>query len=46
MLNKLSYQIIKYAIRELDKGNKCEGIFLDLVKGFDLVDHEIMLKKK
>jgi hypothetical protein len=29
----------------LDKGEGCVGLFLDLTKAFDMVNHDILLQK-
>ena len=34
-----------YVINELDKGNFCLGLFMDLSKAFDTIDHHILLDK-
>ena len=34
-----------YILQELDKGNFCCGVFMDLSKAFDTIDHHILLKK-
>ena len=34
-----------YILQELDKGNFCCGVFMDLSKAFDPIDHHILLKK-
>ena len=34
-----------YVINELDKGNFCIGLFMDLSKAFDTIDHHILLDK-
>ena len=37
--------VINFISNELNKGNFCIGIFLDLKKAFDLCNHEILFKK-
>ena len=34
-----------YVTNELDNGNFCLGIFMDLSKAFDTIDHKILLSK-
>ena len=34
-----------YILQELDKGKFCCGVFMDLSKAFDTIDHHILLKK-
>ena len=34
-----------YIIRELDNGNFCLELFMDLSKAFDTIDHHILLDK-
>ena len=34
-----------YVINELDKGNFCLGLFMDLSKAFGTIDHHILLEK-
>jgi len=38
-------EIVENIIEELDKGNTIAGLYLDLSKAFDCVDHEILLYK-
>jgi hypothetical protein len=37
--------LVNYVTTELNNGNYCLGIFLDLKKAFDVVSHKILLKK-
>lgn len=34
-----------YILQEIDKGNYCCGVFMDLSKAFDTIDHHILLTK-
>ena len=34
-----------YILQEIDKGNYCCGVFMDLSKAFDTIDHHILLEK-
>ena len=34
-----------YILQEIDKGNFCCGVFMDLSKAFDTIDHHILLQK-
>ena len=34
-----------YILQEIDKGNFCCGVFMDLSKAFDTIDHHILLEK-
>ena len=38
-------KFLKNVVDSLDSGDYCIGVFLDLCKAFDVVDHEILLKK-
>ena len=38
-------KVINFISNELNQGNFCIGIFLDLKKAFDLCNHEILFKK-
>ena len=38
---KVTHKIIE----ELDQGNKCIGIFLDIRKAFDTINHKILIEK-
>ncbi len=37
--------VINYISQAINKGNYCVGVFFDLKKAFDVVDHKILLKK-
>jgi hypothetical protein len=36
---------MNYVAQALGEGNFCIAVFLDLKKGFDVCDHEILFKK-
>lgn len=38
------YNVTKFISEALDKGDKALGIFLDLAKAFDTVDHRLIIK--
>ena len=38
-------EVIDYIYRSLDEGNYVFGIYIDLKKGFDTVQHQILLQK-
>ncbi len=38
-------ELLEELYSNLDKGNTCIGIFLDLTKAFDTIDHDILLYK-
>ena len=37
--------LTEHVIRNIDKGNYCIGVFMDLSKAFDTIDHHILLQK-
>ena len=39
------FDLSNYVVDELDKGNFCLGLFMDLSKAFDTIDHHILLDK-
>ena len=44
----MQYSIIKFVVKwlkNIDKGEITGAVFFDLRKAFDVVDHEILLKK-
>jgi hypothetical protein len=38
-------EVVDNIYQNLDKGNVCSGVYLDLQKAFDTVNHEILLGK-
>ncbi|KAJ4440933.1 hypothetical protein ANN_10782 [Periplaneta americana] len=40
-----TYRSLWFAFVELDSGKKCLGVFLDIQKAFDTVDHNILTSK-
>ena len=43
--NNALLSIIENIQTDLDNGNFSAGVFIDLKKAFDIVDHDILLKK-